>query len=90
MNGQDIFIQVEMIIKGVIRRYERWNPVRPTIGAFWGVGIGIGCGIGWGPCYGHEVVGNVGAGGGAGFNVGVHFAWYRHWLSSQLLIQYPS
>ncbi|KAL8536491.1 hypothetical protein ACS0TY_011915 [Phlomoides rotata] len=59
-----------MIIKGVFRRYERWNPVRPTIGAFWGVGIGIGCGIGWGPGYGHEVVGNVGAGCGAGFNVG--------------------
>lgn len=45
--------------------------MRPTYGAFWGVGIGIGCGIGWGPGYGHEVVGNVGAGCGAGFNVGV-------------------
>lgn len=63
--------QVEMIIKSVFRRHERWNPVHPTIGAFWGVGIGIGCGIGWGPGFGHEVVGYVGAGCGAGFNVGI-------------------
>ncbi|KAH6820464.1 hypothetical protein C2S53_002622 [Perilla frutescens var. hirtella] len=63
-------IQVGMIIKNLFRRYERWNPVHPTIGAFWGFGVGIGCGIGWGPGFGPEVVGYVGAGCGAGFNVG--------------------
>ncbi|KAL5550833.1 hypothetical protein UlMin_001009 [Ulmus minor] len=59
-----------MIIKGLFRRYERWNPVHPTSGAFWGMGMGIGCGIGWGPGFGPEVVGYVGAGCGVGFSVG--------------------
>ncbi|KAL3635807.1 hypothetical protein CASFOL_020354 [Castilleja foliolosa] len=59
-----------MIIKSIFRRYERWNPVHPTYGAFWGIGVGIGCGIGWGPGFGPEVVGYVGAGCGTGFNVG--------------------
>lgn len=59
-----------MIIKGLFRRYERWNPVHPTYGAFWGVGVGIGCGVGWGPGFGPEVIGYVGAGCGVGFSVG--------------------
>ncbi|KAG9154024.1 hypothetical protein Leryth_000533 [Lithospermum erythrorhizon] len=59
-----------MIIKGLFRRYERWNPVHPTAGAFWGMGIGVGCGIGWGPGFGPEVIGYVGSGCGVGFNVG--------------------
>ncbi|XP_020572333.1 uncharacterized protein LOC110019106 [Phalaenopsis equestris] len=63
-----------MIIKGIFRRYERWNPVHPTIGLFWGVGVGIGCGIGWGPGFGPEVIGYVGAGCGIGFSVGVTVA----------------
>ncbi|XP_031118067.1 cadmium-induced protein AS8 [Ipomoea triloba] len=63
-----------MIIKGVFRRYERWNPVHPTYGAFWGIGIGIGCGVGWGPGFGPEVIGYVGAGCGAGFSVGITLA----------------
>lgn len=66
--------QVQMIIKGIFRRYERWNPVHPTYGAFWGMGIGIGCGVGWGPGFGPEVVGYVGAGCGAGFSVGFTLA----------------
>nr|AFK39866.1 unknown [Lotus japonicus] len=37
-----------MIIKGLFRRYERWNSVHPTYGAFWGMGVGVGCGVGWG------------------------------------------
>lgn len=60
-----------MIIKSLFRRYERWNPVHPTYGAFWGVGIGIGCGVGWGPGFGHEAIGHVGSGCGAGFSVGI-------------------
>ena len=56
-----------MIIKGVFRRYERWNPVHPTSGAFWGMGIGIGCGVGWGPGFGPEAIGYVGSGCGVGF-----------------------
>ncbi|WMV56886.1 hypothetical protein MTR67_050271 [Solanum verrucosum] len=59
-----------MIIKGLFRRYERWNPVHPTYGAFWGMGIGIGCGVGWGPGFGPEAIGYVGAGCGVGFSVG--------------------
>lgn len=59
-----------MIIKGVFRRYQRWNPVHPTSGAFWGLGVGIGCGVGWGPGFGPEVIGYVGAGCGVGFSVG--------------------
>lgn len=63
-----------MIIKGIFRRYRRWNPVHPTIGTFWGLGIGLGCGVGWGPGFGPEVVGYVGAGCGIGFSVGVTLA----------------
>lgn len=63
-----------MIIKGIFRRYERWNPVHPTLGSFWGMGIGIGCGVGWGPGFGPEVIGYVGAGCGVGFSVGVTLA----------------
>lgn len=62
--------RVEMIIKGLFRRYERWNPVHPTYGAFWGMGIGVGCGVGWGPGFGPEAIGYVGAGCGVGFSVG--------------------
>ncbi|GAB2230279.1 hypothetical protein Droror1_Dr00014539 [Drosera rotundifolia] len=65
---------VLMIIKGLFRRYERWNPVHPTYGAFWGMGIGFGCGVGWGPGFGPEVVGYVGTGCGIGFNVGITLA----------------
>ncbi|XP_012837402.1 PREDICTED: cadmium-induced protein AS8-like isoform X1 [Erythranthe guttata] len=61
----------DMIIKGIFKRYERWNPVHPTYGAFWGIGVGIGCGIGWGPGFGPEVIGYVGAGCGAGFHIGM-------------------
>ncbi|XP_020092576.1 uncharacterized protein LOC109713046 isoform X2 [Ananas comosus] len=53
-NNAKIFL---MIIKGIFRRYERWNPVHPTLGTFWGMGIGVGCGVGWGPGFGPEVVG---------------------------------
>lgn len=63
-----------MIIKGLFRRYERWNPVHPTRGTFWGMGIGIGCGVGWGPGFGPEVIGYVGAGCGIGFSVGFTLA----------------
>ncbi|XP_027182696.1 cadmium-induced protein AS8 [Coffea eugenioides] len=63
-----------MIIKGLFRRYQRWNPVHPTLGAFWGMGLGIGCGVGWGPGFGPEVIGYVGAGCGAGFCVGITLA----------------
>ncbi|KAJ8561270.1 hypothetical protein K7X08_027460 [Anisodus acutangulus] len=59
-----------MIIKGMLRRYEIWNPVHPTYGAFWGMEIGIGCGVGWGPGFGPEAIGYVGAGCGVGFSVG--------------------
>lgn len=62
------------IIKGMLGRYERWNPVHPTAGAFWGVGLGFGCGVGWGPGFGPEVIGYVGAGCGVGFSVGVTLA----------------
>ncbi|KAF3321633.1 Cadmium-induced protein AS8 [Carex littledalei] len=60
-----------MIIKGLFHRYERWNPVHPTLGTFFGMGIGVGCGVGWGPGFGPEVVGYVGAGCGVGFSVGI-------------------
>lgn len=67
---------VLMIIKGLFRRYERWNPVHPTYGAFWGMGIGVGCGVGWGPGFGPEVIGYVGAGCGVGFSVGITLAGF--------------
>lgn len=78
-----------MIIKNMFRRYERWNPVHPTIGSFWGVGVGIGCGIGWGPGFGHEVVGYVGAGCGAGFNVGITFLGVGIGFPSNYLLTGP-
>ncbi|KAL2633183.1 hypothetical protein R1flu_004662 [Riccia fluitans] len=60
-----------MTIVHLFRKYKRWNPVHPTFGAFWGVGIGLGCGVGWGPGFGPEAVGFVGSGCGVGFSVGV-------------------
>ncbi|KAL3694561.1 hypothetical protein R1sor_008212 [Riccia sorocarpa] len=60
-----------MTIVNLFRRYKRWNPVHPTFGAFWGLGIGLGCGVGWGPGFGPEAVGFVGSGCGVGFSVGV-------------------
>lgn len=60
-----------MSIANLFKRYERWNPVHPTYGAFWGLGIGVGCGVGWGPGFGPEVIGYVGSGCGVGFSVGV-------------------
>ncbi|XP_057830344.2 uncharacterized protein LOC131041320 isoform X2 [Cryptomeria japonica] len=65
--------QFLMTIANLFKRYERWNPVHPTYGAFWGLGIGVGCGVGWGPGFGPEVIGYVGAGCGVGFSVGVTF-----------------
>ncbi|KAL5197906.1 hypothetical protein ABZP36_001418 [Zizania latifolia] len=67
-------VQPTMIIKGMLGRYERWNPVHPTVGTFWGIGLGLGCGVGWGPGFGPEVIGYVGAGCGVGFSVGVTLA----------------
>ncbi|XP_065877177.1 cadmium-induced protein AS8 [Euphorbia lathyris] len=78
-----------MIIKGLFRRYERWNPVHPTSGAFWGMGLGIGCGVGWGPGFGPEVVGYVGAGCGVGFSVGITFAGLGIGLPANYVFQLP-
>ncbi|PIA30238.1 hypothetical protein AQUCO_05700148v1 [Aquilegia coerulea] len=78
-----------MIIKGLFRRYERWNPVHPTSGAFWGMGIGFGCGVGWGPGFGPEVVGYVGAGCGVGFSVGITLAGVGIGLPANSLFGFP-
>lgn len=78
-----------MIIKGLFRRYERWNPVHPTSGAFWGMGVGIGCGIGWGPGFGPEVIGYVGAGCGVGFSVGFTLLGAGIGLPANWLLQVP-
>ncbi|CAK7356005.1 unnamed protein product [Dovyalis caffra] len=78
-----------MIIKGLCRRYERWNPVHPTSGAFWGMGIGIGCGVGWGPGFGPEAIGYVGAGCGVGFSVGITFVGFGIGLPANYLFQVP-
>ncbi|XP_040988808.1 cadmium-induced protein AS8-like [Juglans microcarpa x Juglans regia] len=78
-----------MIIKGLFRRYERWNPVHPAFGAFWGMGIGIGCGVGWGPGFGPEVIGYVGAGCGVGFNVGITLAGFGIGLPANSLFEAP-
>lgn len=78
-----------MIIKGLFRRYERWNPVHPSTGAFWGMGIGIGCGVGWGPGFGPEVVGYVGAGCGVGFSVGFTFLGFGIGLPSNYVYTTP-
>ncbi|CAH2078569.1 unnamed protein product, partial [Thlaspi arvense] len=80
---------VLMIIKGIFRRYEKWNPVHPTYGAFWGMGIGIGCGVGWGPGFGPEVIGYVGAGCGVGFSVGITLAGLGIGLPTNLLLAAP-
>ncbi|KAJ0111746.1 hypothetical protein Patl1_03642 [Pistacia atlantica] len=80
---------VVMIIKGLFRRYERWNPVHPTRGAFWGMGVGIGCGVGWGPGFGPEVIGYVGAGCGVGFSVGFTFAGVGIGLPANFIFQLP-
>ncbi|KAK9274899.1 hypothetical protein L1049_022153 [Liquidambar formosana] len=81
--------KVLMIIKGLFRRYERWNPVHPTSGAFWGMGIGIGCGVGWGPGFGPEVIGYVGAGCGVGFSVGITLAGFGIGLPANCLVETP-
>ncbi|XP_061347385.1 cadmium-induced protein AS8 isoform X2 [Gastrolobium bilobum] len=78
-----------MIIKGLFRRYERWNPVHPTYGAFWGMGVGIGCGVGWGPGFGPEVIGYVGAGCGIGFNVGITLAGFGVGLPANIIFEAP-
>ncbi|XVF42948.1 hypothetical protein PTKIN_Ptkin02bG0001300 [Pterospermum kingtungense] len=78
-----------MIIKGLSGRYQRWNPVHPTSGAFWGMGIGIGCGVGWGPGFGPEVIGYVGAGCGVGFSVGITLAGVGVGLPANFLFQLP-
>ncbi|KAL7111906.1 hypothetical protein ACP275_05G118800 [Erythranthe tilingii] len=81
--------QVDMIIKSIFRRYERWNPVHPTSGAFWGIGLGIGCGVGWGPGFGPEVIGYVGAGCGAGFSIGITFLGLGIGLPANYLLHAP-
>nr|XP_023915104.1 cadmium-induced protein AS8 isoform X2 [Quercus suber]XP_023915108.1 cadmium-induced protein AS8 isoform X2 [Quercus suber] len=78
-----------MIIKGVFRRYERWNPVHPTSGTFWGMGIGIGCGVGWGPGFGPEAVGYVGAGCGVGFSVGITLVGFGIGIPANYLYEVP-
>ncbi|XP_031371990.1 cadmium-induced protein AS8 isoform X4 [Punica granatum] len=93
-NGFIFFISsadnsVGMIIKGLLRRYERWNPVHPTIGAFWGMGFGFGCGVGWGPGLGPEVIGYVGAGCGVGFSVGFTMAGVGIGLPANYLFEVP-
>lgn len=75
----------KMIIKGLFRKYEKWNPVHPTSGAFWGMGLGVGCGVGWGPGFGPQVVGYVGSGCGIGFSVGITFAGLGIGLPAKLL-----
>ncbi|XP_057521448.1 cadmium-induced protein AS8 [Amaranthus tricolor] len=80
---------VAMIIKGLFRRYERWNPVHPTYGAFWGMGVGIGCGVGWGPGFGPEVIGYVGAGCGVGFSVGITLAGVGIGLPANFVTDVP-
>ena len=78
-----------MIIKGLFGRYERWNPVHPTYGAFWGMGVGVGCGVGWGPGFGPEVIGYVGAGCGIGFNVGFTVAGLGIGLPANIIFKAP-
>lgn len=78
-----------MIIKGLCGRYERWNPVHPTSGAFWGMGIGVGCGVGWGPGFGPEVIGYVGAGCGVGFSVGITLAGFGIGLPANYVFEVP-
>ncbi|XP_073219950.1 cadmium-induced protein AS8 isoform X2 [Cicer arietinum] len=89
VNSSFHLIVVLMIIKGLFRRYERWNPVHPTYGAFYGMGVGIGCGVGWGPGFGPEVVGYVGAGCGIGFNVGITLAGFGIGLPANIIFAAP-
>ncbi|XP_048141719.1 cadmium-induced protein AS8 isoform X3 [Rhodamnia argentea] len=84
-----MFCNVGMIIKGLLRRYERWNPVHPTFGAFSGMGFGLGCGVGWGPGFGPEVIGYVGAGCGVGFSVGFTVAGFGIGLPANYLFEVP-
>ncbi|CAH9080662.1 unnamed protein product [Cuscuta epithymum] len=79
-----------MIIKGLFRRRERWNPVHPTYGSFWGVGFGIGCGVGWGPGFGPEVIGYVGSGCGAGFCMGITLLGFGIGLPANSFFKSPS
>ncbi|XP_051151533.1 cadmium-induced protein AS8-like [Andrographis paniculata] len=78
-----------MILKSFFRKYEKWNPVHPTYGAFWGIGVGVGCGVGWGPGFGPDVIGYVGAGCGAGFNVGVTLLGVGIGLPANYLLTFP-
>lgn len=78
-----------MTIANLFKRYERWNPVHPTYGAFWGIGIGVGCGVGWGPGFGPEVIGYVGSGCGVGFSVGVTFVGFGVGLPASGLTSIP-
>ncbi|KAM7270557.1 hypothetical protein ACFE04_029771 [Oxalis oulophora] len=78
-----------MIIKGVFTKYKKWNPVHPTSGAFWGMGVGFGCGVGWGPGFGPEVIGYVGAGCGVGFSVGITLIGFGIGLPTNSLLQLP-
>jgi hypothetical protein len=78
-----------MIIKGLFRRYKKWNPVHPTYGAFYGMGFGVGCGVGWGPGFGPEVVGYVGAGCGVGFNVGITLVGFGIGLPANVIFAAP-
>ncbi|CAJ2636060.1 unnamed protein product [Trifolium pratense] len=78
-----------MIIKGLFRRYQKWNPVHPTYGAFYGMGFGVGCGVGWGPGFGPEVVGYVGAGCGIGFNVGITLVGFGIGLPANVIFAAP-
>ncbi|CAK9179394.1 unnamed protein product [Ilex paraguariensis] len=80
---------VLMIIKGLLRRYKRWNPVHPTSGAFWGIGIGVGCGVGWGPGFGPEAIGYVGAGCGIGISVGITLVGFGIGLPANGLFEAP-
>ncbi|GAU25012.1 hypothetical protein TSUD_154860 [Trifolium subterraneum] len=81
--------EVVMIIKGLFRRYKKWNPVHPTYGAFYGMGFGVGCGVGWGPGFGPEVVGYVGAGCGVGFNVGITLVGFGIGLPANVIFAAP-
>eukprot|EP00252_Welwitschia_mirabilis_P006829 TRINITY_DN17738_c0_g1_i2.p1 TRINITY_DN17738_c0_g1~~TRINITY_DN17738_c0_g1_i2.p1 ORF type:complete len:200 (+),score=49.63 TRINITY_DN17738_c0_g1_i2:126-725(+) len=78
-----------MSLSNLFKRYERWNPVHPTYGAFWGLGIGVGCGVGWGPGFGPEVIGYVGSGCGIGFSVGVTFVGFGVGLPASGIISMP-
>ncbi|KAF7809433.1 cadmium-induced protein AS8 isoform X1 [Senna tora] len=77
------------MLRGFVKRYKRWNPVHPTYGAFWGMGVGIGCGVGWGPGFGPEAIGYVGAGCGIGFSVGFTVAGFGVGFPVNFIFQAP-